>query len=62
VGKAKRKASSSGDKDQGNEQPQKFDETFKKWITQQVDEILPTLVTGMQYEQEMNVEFSCRIS
>jgi hypothetical protein len=45
VAKAKRKASSGKAKDQGkepsNEQPQKYDETFKKWITQQVDEILP---------------------
>ncbi len=58
--KAKRKASSGGAKGEGssNEQPQKYDETFKKWITQQVDEILPILVTGAKYERELNVEFS----
>jgi predicted transposase YdaD len=60
VGKAKRKASSGGAKGDGasNEKPHKFDETFKKWITQQVDEILPILVTGAQYDRELNVEFS----
>ena len=62
MAKAKRKASLGRAKDQGkepsNEQPQKYDETFKKWITQQVDEILPILVTGAQYERELNVEFS----
>jgi predicted transposase YdaD len=58
--KSKRKASSGGVKDEGpsNEQPQKYDETLKKWITQQVDEILPLLVTGVKYERELNVEFS----
>ena len=60
VAKAKRKASSGKTKDEepSKEQPQKYDETFKKWITQQVDEILPILVTGAQYERELNVEFS----
>jgi predicted transposase YdaD len=60
VAKAKRKVSSGGEKGEGssNEQPQKYDETFKKWITQQVDEILPILVKGAQYERELNVEFS----
>ena len=54
MAKVKRKASLGGTKDQGkaspNEQPQKYDETFKKWITQQVDEILPILVTGVKIE------------
>ena len=62
MAKAKRKTSSRKAKDQGeepsNEKPQKYDETFKKWITSQVDEILPILVTGAQYERELNVEFS----
>jgi len=62
VAKEKPKDSLDGGKDQDqespNEKPQKYDETFKKWITQQADEILPILVTDMQYERELSVEFS----
>jgi hypothetical protein len=59
VAKEKHKGSSGGTEDQeSNEKPQKYDETFKKWITQQADEILPILITDIQYERELSVEFS----
>ena len=36
--------------------PQKYDSSFKKWISQQAQDILPLLVPGVKYEQTLNVE------
>jgi hypothetical protein len=37
-------------------QPQKYDTSFKKWISQQAHEILPLLVPGAEYTQMLEVE------
>jgi hypothetical protein len=37
-------------------QPQKYDSSFKDWISQQAQDILPLLVPGVKYEQTLNVE------
>jgi hypothetical protein len=39
-------------------QPQKYDNTFKDWISQQAHDILPLLMEGVKHEQTLNVEIS----
>jgi hypothetical protein len=49
VAKGERKKSS-------HKKPQRYDTSFKKWISQPVHEILPVLVTGVKYERELSAE------
>jgi predicted transposase YdaD len=51
-------AKGGGKKPTYEKKPQKYDTSFKKWISQQVHDILPVLVTGVEYEEEVNVEVS----
>jgi hypothetical protein len=37
-------------------QPQGYDSSFKDWVSQQAQDILPLLVPGVKYEQTLNVE------
>jgi hypothetical protein len=39
-------------------QPQRYDTSFKDWISQQAQDILPLLVPGVKYEQTLTVEVS----
>jgi hypothetical protein len=39
-----------------SKRPQKYDTSFKDWISKRAQEILPLLLPGVEYEQTLNVE------
>src|SRR2546421_12890766 len=43
-------------KDSSNQQYQIYDSTFKEWVSQQADVILPTLLPGAVYEETISTE------